>query len=127
MNPNFNSGWGVDSVLCKYIAKNHGYTLNPYNKTALVIPPATVWLSVYDYPGRKRHVLRAKHRICPNPLSFNPACLIVDASPLKHLDFHEGKKTGLYNNNAQKEIEWYHDKYPQYFVFGSKETSYCTT
>jgi len=126
MYPHFNSGWGVDNILCKYIAE-HGYTLNPYNKTSLfAIPPATVLLSAYVYSGRKRHVLRGKHRICPNPLSFNPACLIVDASPLKHLDFHEGKKSGLYNNHADKEIEWYHDKYPEYFVHWKKEASYCT-
>jgi len=126
MNPELNSGWGVDNILCTWIAKNHGYTLNPYNQTDLnAKEPDKVWLSAYDYSG-KRVFLRAQHRICPNPLSFNPACLIVDASPLKHLDFHEGKQSGLCNNNALKDVGWYQDKYPEYFVFYRKEISYCT-
>jgi len=131
MNPNFNSGWGVDNILCTWISKNYGYTLNPYNKTSgSAMPSARVWLSTYnsyDYSGRKRRFLRAKHPICPHPWSFTPACLIVDASPLKHLDFHEGKKSGLYNNHAFKELNWYRRKYGKYFVAWRKAFSYCTS
>jgi len=126
MNPKFNSGWGVDNILCTYIAENHGYTLNPYKPPDLnATQPANVWLSGFDWSGKQR-VLRVKHRICPNPLSFNPACLIVDASPLKHLDFQEGKKSGQYNNNALKDVAWYQEKYPEYFLFYRKESVYCT-
>jgi len=105
MNGDFNSGWGVDNIMCTYLAKNLSYTLNPYNKSNIFTwPRFKTWLSVYDYSGNRVH--RAKHRMCPQPWSFNPACLIVDASPLKHLDLHEGKKTGLYHNDAFGEIDW---------------------
>jgi len=127
MNPKFNAGWGVDNVLCTYIAKIHGYTLNPWNQTdGFAVPRAMVWLSAYHYKGSKRDVLRAKYRLCPDPSSFNPACLIVDASPLKHLDLHEGKRSGLYNGHAMNEVHWYHRKYPEYFVQVRNATSYCT-
>jgi len=128
MNGNFSSGWGVDNILCNYIAQNHGYTLNPYNRTnVFAMPRARLWLSTFDYSGKKTSILRAKHRICPHPWSFTPACIIVDASPLKHLDLHEGKKSGVYNNDAFSEIDWYHLHFRKYFVLPGKEVSYCTS
>jgi len=125
MNPRFNSGWGVDRILCTYVAKNHGYTLDPFNQTDLfATPPATVYLSAYSYFNGGSRVPRDSHRLCPDPLSFNPACLVVDASPLKHLDFHEGIKSGLYKN-AWKDVKWYREMYKDYFIF--KIISYCTS
>jgi len=95
LNRNFSSGWGVDSILCTCIAKNHGYTLNPNNLTDdSAMASAWVWLWVYESSAKKSDGKRVKHRICPHPMTFNPACLIVDASTLRHQDFHEGKKRG---------------------------------
>jgi len=128
MNPGFNSGWGVDNILCTYIAKNHGYTLDPYNKTHLFAgPPTKVWLSAYDYSEKVSTVRRDPYRLCPDPLSFNPACLIVDASPLKHLDFHEGIQSGLYTGKSFAEVDWYRDQYPELYIAPMKEISYCTS
>jgi len=128
MNPRFNSGWGADNIWCTYVAKNLGYTLDPFNQTDLfATQPDTVWLSAYDYFDGSGSIRRVSHRLCPDPLSFNPACLIVDASPLKHLDFHEGKKSGLYQNNAMQDVRWYRERYKDYFVTFGNETSYCTS
>jgi len=128
MNPEFNSGWGVDNILCTYVAKNHGYTLNPFNQTdPNADKPARIWLSAHHFTGKRREKRsRKRYRLCPNPLSFNPACLIVDASPLQHLDLHEGQKSGLYHNNNKNDVDWYREKYPEYFVLYGKEVSYCS-
>jgi len=129
MNPTFKSGWGVDNIMCTWIAENHGYTLNPYNHThGLAKPHASVELRAYDSRGHRHHVKGGRQTICPKPSSCNPACIIVDASPLKHLDFHEGKKAGLYLRKAFfKELDWYHDRYPKYFVIVKRANSYCTS
>jgi len=127
MNPTFNSGWGVDNIMCTYVANVHSYTLNPYNQTNQhAKQPVSVWLTKYNYRWGRFRKKRIRHRICPNPSSFNPACLIVDATPLKHLDLHEGEKTGRYHHNNFKEIDWYHDWYSEYFVKYGDEVSYCT-
>jgi len=126
MNPEFNSGWGVDNILCTYAAKNHGYTLDPFNQTGQDAEHRTrIWLSAYDFTGKRRE-MRARHRLCPNPSSFNPACLIVDATPLKHLDLHEGEKSGRYHHDNFREIDWYQFWYSEYFVKWGDEISYCT-
>jgi len=129
LNPNFSSGWGVDNILCTYIAKNHGYTLDPSNQTDDLL-----WQVLgYDcghmkVPKKKCDGKPVKHRICPHPTSFNPACLIVDASPLKHLDFHEGKKAGRYITKAfMKEKQWYRYMYPRYWLMIQGAISYCTS
>jgi len=129
MNPNFSSGWGVDNILCSYIAKNHGYTLNPFNQTdPFAMPRARVWLWAYEKSAKRSGFRRAEHRICPKPTSFNPACLIVDASPLKHLDFHEGKRLGRYTTEAYlKDKIWYRKMYPKYWVILKEVVSYCTS
>jgi len=129
MHPNFKSGWGVDNILCTYIAKTHGYTLNPYNQTNVFAKPrGRVWLSAYDYSGKRRDDRRTKLRICPHPSSFSPACLIVDASPLKHLDLHEGTKSGVYAREVFfQELDWYHENYPNYYVLVKEAVSFCTS
>jgi len=129
MHPKFKSGWGVDNILCTYISKAHGYALNPYNHTDIFRKPrGRVWLSANDYSGKRRDDIRTKLRICPHPLSFNPACLIVDAAPLTHLDFHEGTKAGVYTKDVFfQELDWYHQNYPNYFVLFEEAVSYCTS
>jgi len=129
MDRSFNTGWGIDNIMCTYIAKFHGYTLDPFNRTDIsAMPRAWVVLSEHDYFERKSSSVRAPHRICPEPGNFKPACLIVDASPLKHLDFHEGKKAGIYTiMHAYKEVDWYRDTYTEYFVNVGEEISYCTS
>jgi len=129
MNPNFSSGWGVDHMLCTYIAKTHGYTLNPNNQTdGFGMPLASVWLWAYKNSVKKRGVRRAQQRVCPLPMSFNPACIIVDASPLTHLDFQEGEKSGRHSTTAfLKDIYWYRHMYPKYWVFDKDVVSYCTS
>lgn len=123
MNPKFNSGWGIDNMLCTYIGNTHGYILDPFNNTDLIAKPPRVWLS---HRGFKNVVRRSHVRLCPYAWNSNPACLIVDASPLKHLNFLEGKKSGIYNHHdAHKELVWYRRKYPEYFLHRKKVRSYC--
>jgi len=127
MNPAFNSGWGLDNIMCTFFAKNHNYTLDPFNGTDAIFSARRVWLSSYHYSRQVSVVRRAPFRHCPAPVNYSPACLIVDAAPLKHLDFHEGIQSGLYTGKGYEDVDWYLAKYPELFVLWKKETSYCTS
>jgi len=127
MNPDFNSGWGLDNLLCKFIAQKHNYTLDPFNDTEVVSSAHRVWLSSWIYSEEVSVVRRAPVRACPDPLKNRPVCIIVDATPLKHLDYHEGIKAGVYTGVGLSDVEWYRAKYPDIFVFWKNEISYCTS
>jgi len=127
INPDFNSGWGLDNLICTFIAENHNYTLDPFHDTEPFPSAHRVWLSSYHYSREVSVVRRAPFRLCPDPSSYRPACVIVDAAPLKHLDFHEGIRSGLYTGKGYYDVDWYLAKYPKLFVLWKKETSYCTS
>jgi len=128
INPKFNTGWGIDQIFCRFGSHNRPYILNPFNeKHFFAKRHAWVLLSEYDYTGNRSHLTQTYLRLCPGAQSFNPACLIVDASPLSHLNFLEGRKSGFFNRSAaMKEKLWYYKKYPKYFVPQKKALAYCT-
>jgi len=128
MVPEFNTGWGIDQILCRFSSHNHEYILNPFKKKRFFAKrQAKVLLLEYDYTGNRKHLTRISQRLCPDAKSFNPACLIVDASPLTHLNFLEGRKSGFFNRSAaMKQKLWYLKNYPNYFVPQKKAVSYCT-
>jgi len=57
-----------------------------------------------------------ENMFCPADTEFIPSCMVVDASPLVHLDRHEGMQMGAYSEViGLKEKQWYQQRYVEHW------------
>jgi len=57
-----------------------------------------------------------ENMFCPTNIEFIPSCMVVDASPIVHLDKREGAQTGAYSEAiGLREKKWYHQRYSNYW------------
>jgi len=53
---------------------------------------------------------------CPNEIEFMPSCMVIDATPLVHLNRREGRQFGAYSEAIGiEEKHWYREKYSSYW------------
>jgi len=97
MNPLFNSGWGLDMLWCSLLKK-----------------PAMV--EILEQKAFRSGQIVGENMFCPTNIEFVPSCMVVDESPIVHLDRREGSQMGVYSDAiGLREKHWYRQRYSNYW------------
>jgi len=97
MNPLFNSGWGLDMLWCSLLKK-----------------PTMV--EILEQKAFRGGQIIGENMFCPTTIEFVPSCMVVDASPIVHLNRREGAQMGVYSDAiGLREKHWYRQRYSNYW------------
>jgi len=97
MNPLFNSGWGLDMLWCSLLKK-------------------LTMVEILEQKAFKSGQIVGENMFCPTNVEFVPSCMVVDSSPIVHLNRQEGAQMGVYSGAiASREYNWYQQRYRNYW------------
>merc|ERR1719193_802423 len=106
MNPLFNSGWGLDMLWCSLLKK-----------------PTMV--EILEQKAFRSGQIVGENMFCPTNIEYVPSCMVVDASPIVHLDRREGAQMGVYSGAiGLREYNWYRKRYSYYW--DETQRSFCS-